>query len=1186
MLINATQPEELRVALVDGQRLFDLDIESGSREQKKANIYKGRITRVEPSLEAAFVDFGADRHGFLPLKEISREYFRKAPEGRVNIRDVLTEGQELIVQVEKEERGNKGAALTTFISLAGRYLVLMPNNPRAGGISRRIEGEERNELRETLNGLNVPADMGLIVRTAGLGRSSEELQWDLDYLLQLWNAIKDASADNGAPFLIYQESNVIIRAIRDYLRQDIGEVLIDSVEAQEEALTFIRQVMPQYASKIKLYEDSVPLFNRFQIESQIETAFQREVKLPSGGSIVIDPTEALVSIDINSARATKGGDIEETALQTNLEAAEEIARQLRLRDIGGLIVIDFIDMTPVKNQRAVEDKVREALEADRARVQVGRISRFGLLEMSRQRLRPSLGETSGIVCPRCNGQGIIRDVESLSLAILRLIEEEALKERTAEVRARVPFQVAAFLLNEKRNAITKIELRTRARIFILPDDHLETPHFEVQRLRDDSPDLVIGQLSYEMSPAEAEEIQPVSSTRTLVRQEAAVKSVSQQRAAVPEQAEPKAAAKPVASPVPSPAQVAAPVLAQPSVFKGLVKSLVSLFASKHEEAVVIKPEKPAVERPSRSEERRGNRPQNRRRDNRERDNNRAEEFKPREERQARPPREERKQPEPEVYEAPPRRERERPAREERYPREPREERKRELRPALDSENFTAPITPQAPVAAAVEERPERLERVERPERKPRPAPVREERKAYEEEPVADEYLSPETSLQPEEAQAEGTEEERPRRRSRGQRRRSNRRERQRDVQGNEEQENDTELNDELPKPAVAQVPTVVAVAEPEVLAAPVAVAPVVTAPVVAEVPVAPAVAAVPAPIEEPQPLYQIQEPSHSKAPAVDDSVQQYVPAKQPEPVAVAPVPVVAVVAPTVEPEPAVIAAVVQAEPVVAPEPLVTPVAAEPEVVVAAAPVVINTGRAPNDPREIRRRKREQERLAAEAAQQAQQAEAPAPAVVAEPVPEPVLTPEAEAVPVSTVEPEVSPVVAELPQNAAEYLPTAAPEATEVAIAAPIEAVEPSISVAEVASEASSIEAELKRLLAAHAAEALQEKAPEFSSAAEPSAVIEPVSEPLAAVVAELPEAAPNPVATVSKAGKSAKAAESEDGSTAPAPSNSSRRHSAKASKAEVVISEPEEPSAPVNTEETKEPVVTPTLMDEATKQDK
>ncbi|MBH8911292.1 ribonuclease E, partial [Pseudomonas aeruginosa] len=626
MLINATQPEELRVALVDGQRLFDLDIESGAREQKKANIYKGRITRVEPSLEAAFVDFGAERHGFLPLKEISREYFKKSPEGRINIKEVLSEGQEVIVQVEKEERGNKGAALTTFISLAGRYLVLMPNNPRAGGISRRIEGEERNELREALNGLNAPADMGLIVRTAGLGRSTEELQWDLDYLLQLWSAIKEASGERGAPFLIYQESNVIIRAIRDYLRQDIGEVLIDSIDTQEEALNFIRQVMPQYASKVKLYQDSVPLFNRFQIESQIETAFQREVKLPSGGSIVIDPTEALVSIDINSARATKGGDIEETALQTNLEAAEEIARQLRLRDIGGLIVIDFIDMTPAKNQRAVEERVREALEADRARVQVGRISRFGLLEMSRQRLRPSLGETSGIVCPRCNGQGIIRDVESLSLAILRLIEEEALKDRTAEVRARVPFQVAAFLLNEKRNAITKIELRTRARIFILPDDHLETPHFEVQRLRDDSPELVAGQTSYEMATVEHEEAQPVSSTRTLVRQEAAVKTVA------PQQPAPQHTEAPVEPAKPMP---------EPSLFQGLVKSLVGLFAGKDQPAAKpAETSKPAAERQTRQDERRNGRQQNRRRDGRD-GNRRDEERKPREERAERQPREER-----------------------------------------------------------------------------------------------------------------------------------------------------------------------------------------------------------------------------------------------------------------------------------------------------------------------------------------------------------------------------------------------------------------------------------------------------------------------------------------------------------------------------------------------------------------
>ncbi|MCO2955336.1 ribonuclease E [Pseudomonas aeruginosa] len=710
MLINATQPEELRVALVDGQRLFDLDIESGAREQKKANIYKGRITRVEPSLEAAFVDFGAERHGFLPLKEISREYFKKSPEGRINIKEVLSEGQEVIVQVEKEERGNKGAALTTFISLAGRYLVLMPNNPRAGGISRRIEGEERNELREALNGLNAPADMGLIVRTAGLGRSTEELQWDLDYLLQLWSAIKEASGERGAPFLIYQESNVIIRAIRDYLRQDIGEVLIDSIDAQEEALNFIRQVMPQYASKVKLYQDSVPLFNRFQIESQIETAFQREVKLPSGGSIVIDPTEALVSIDINSARATKGGDIEETALQTNLEAAEEIARQLRLRDIGGLIVIDFIDMTPAKNQRAVEERVREALETDRARVQVGRISRFGLLEMSRQRLRPSLGETSGIVCPRCNGQGIIRDVESLSLAILRLIEEEALKDRTAEVRARVPFQVAAFLLNEKRNAITKIELRTRARIFILPDDHLETPHFEVQRLRDDSPELVAGQTSYEMATVEHEEAQPVSSTRTLVRQEAAVKTVA------PQQPAPQHTEAPVEPAKPMP---------EPSLFQGLVKSLVGLFAGKDQPAAKpAETSKPAAERQTRQDERRNGRQQNRRRDG----NRRDEERKPREERAERQPREERA---------------ERPNREERQPREGREE---------------------------------RVERPAREERQPR-----EDRQARDAAALEAEALPNDESLEQDEQ--DDTDGERPRRRSRGQRRRSNRRERQREVSG-------------------------------------------------------------------------------------------------------------------------------------------------------------------------------------------------------------------------------------------------------------------------------------------------------------------------------------------------------------------------------------------------------------------
>ncbi len=488
MLINATQPEELRVALVDGQWLYDLDIENRNREQKKSNIYKGRITRVEPSLEAAFVDYGAERHGFLPLKEISREYFTKNPgeiDGRVKIKDVLKEGTEVIVQIDKEERGNKGAALTTFISLAGRYLVLMPNNPRAGGISRRIEGEDRAELKDALGEVEVPQGMGVIIRTAGVGRSGEELQWDLNYLLQLWDSIASAAKSAPAPNFLFQESNVIIRAIRDYLRQDVGEVIVDNKEAFDLAAGFIQQVMPNYRSKVKLYEDDIPLFNRYQIESQIETAFQREVKLPSGGSIVIDSTEALVAIDINSSRATKGGDIEETALQTNLEAADEIARQLRLRDMGGLVVIDFIDMQPVRNQREVENRVRDALLMDRARVQIGRISRFGLLEMSRQRLRPSLGETHTKICPRCDGQGTIRGTRSLALSILRLVEDEAQKERSAEIRAICPVSVATYLLNEKRKTISSIESRNHTRVVIVPSADLMTPHFEVQRLRDD-----------------------------------------------------------------------------------------------------------------------------------------------------------------------------------------------------------------------------------------------------------------------------------------------------------------------------------------------------------------------------------------------------------------------------------------------------------------------------------------------------------------------------------------------------------------------------------------------------------------------------------------------------------------------------------------------------------------------------
>lgn len=485
MLINATQEEELRVALVDGQQLYDLDIESPGHEQKKANIYKGKITRVEPSLEAAFVDYGAERHGFLPLKEIARNYFPSgySYQGRPNIKEVVREGQEVIVQIDKEERGTKGAALTTFISLAGSYLVLMPNNPRAGGISRRIEGDERTELKEALSGLTVPEGMGLIVRTAGVGKSPEELEWDLNVLLNHWDSIHKASQERAAPVLIHQESNVIVRAIRDYLRRDVGEILIDNPVIFERAKAHIELVRPDFLNRVKLYKGEVALFNHFQIESQIESAFQREVRLPSGGSIVIDPTEALTSIDINSSRATKGGDIEETALQTNLEAADEIARQLRLRDLGGLIVIDFIDMTPVRHQREVENRLREAVHQDRARIQLGRISRFGLLEMSRQRLRPSLNESSSHICPRCQGQGVIRDNESLALSILRLIEEEAMKDNTEQVHGQVPVDVAAYLLNEKRAAIASLEQRNDVRVYIIPNQHLETPHYEVTRIR-------------------------------------------------------------------------------------------------------------------------------------------------------------------------------------------------------------------------------------------------------------------------------------------------------------------------------------------------------------------------------------------------------------------------------------------------------------------------------------------------------------------------------------------------------------------------------------------------------------------------------------------------------------------------------------------------------------------------------
>ena len=612
MLINATQQEELRVALVDGQRLYDLDIESPGHEQKKANIYKGKITRIEPSLEAAFVDYGAERHGFLPLKEIAREYFpaNYNAHGRPNIKDVLREGQEVIVQIDKEERGNKGAALTTFISLAGSYLVLMPNNPRAGGISRRIEGDDRTELKEALASLELPDGMGLIVRTAGVGKSAEALQWDLSFRLKHWEAIQKAAESRPAPFLIHQESNVIVRAFRDYLRQDIGEILIDNPKVLELARQHIAALgRPDFTSKIKLYTGEIPLFSHYQIESQIESAFQREVRLPSGGSIVIDTTEALTAIDINSARATRGGDIEETAFNTNLEAADEIARQLRLRDLGGLIVIDFIDMTPVRHQRAVENRLREAVRQDRARIQISHISRFGLLEMSRQRLSPSLGESSHHVCPRCSGTGTVRDNESLSLSILRLIEEEALKENTKEVHAIVPVPIASYLLNEKRAAVSAIEARQGGvRCIIVPNDQMETPHYHVLRVRKGEETST---LSYLLPKLHEEEMALPSddepAERKLPEQPALATFIMPE--APPEAALEKPAAKPAAQKPEATAAKAQP--AQPGLLSRFFGALKKMFAGDE-----VQPEQPKEEpkaaKPERQQDRRKR--QNNRRD--------------------------------------------------------------------------------------------------------------------------------------------------------------------------------------------------------------------------------------------------------------------------------------------------------------------------------------------------------------------------------------------------------------------------------------------------------------------------------------------------------------------------------------------------------------------------------------------
>jgi ribonuclease E len=564
ILINAVQKEEVRVAMVDGQQLYDLDVEVPSREQKKSNVYKGKITRVEPSLEACFVEYGADRHGFLPFKEVARMYFTEEAQkssGRPDIRTAIKEGQEIVIQVEKEERGNKGAALTTFISLAGRYLVLMPNNPRAGGVSRRIEGEDRALIREALSHLEVPDGMGLIVRTAGVGRNAEELQWDLDYLLQLWTAFEKAAAARPSPFLIYQESDVTTRALRDYFRSDISEVLIDSKEVYDQAMDFVEQVMPNSVNKIKHYEDTVPLFNRFQVENQIESAYRREVTLPSGGEIVIDHTEALISIDINSARATKGSDIEETATNTNLEAADEIARQLRLRDLGGLVVIDFIDMMNNRNQRAVENRLNNAVQVDRARVQIGRISRFGLMEMSRQRLKPSLGESTQIVCPRCTGQGTIRTVESLSLSLVRILEEEALKAGTARVDIQVPVDVATYLLNEKREAIFETEKQTGVHVLVVANPTLETPQYKVERIRKSDYDENDETASYQRAEKDDQYSVELTQEKAIQPEKAAVSSISPGR-------------RPT---------VKAPVVEEKTSSPGLFGKLVSIFTGDKEE---------------------------------------------------------------------------------------------------------------------------------------------------------------------------------------------------------------------------------------------------------------------------------------------------------------------------------------------------------------------------------------------------------------------------------------------------------------------------------------------------------------------------------------------------------------------------------------------------------------------------
>lgn len=914
MLFNATQAEELRVAIVDGQKLVDLDIETVGKEQRKGNIYKGVITRIEPSLEACFVDYGTERHGFLPFKEVSRSYFQGYDGGRPRIQDVLREGMEVIVQVEKDERGNKGAALTTYISLAGRYLVLMPNNPRGGGVSRRIEGEERQELKDLLSQLEVPHGMSLIARTAGIGRNLEELQWDLGYLMQLWRAIEGAAGAQNGPFLILQEGSLVIRAIRDYFHPDIGEVLIDTEEIYDQARQFMSHVMPNMLSRVKLYKDHVPLFSRFQIEHQIETAFSRSVQLPSGGAIVIDHTEALVSIDVNSARATKGADIEDTAVKTNLEAAEEIARQLRLRDLGGLVVIDFIDMESAKNQRDVENRLRDVLKHDRARVQMGKLSRFGLLELSRQRLQPSLGETSHETCPRCHGIGFIRGTESSALHILRIIQEEAMKENTGAVHAQVPVDVATFLLNEKRSEIHSIEERLDVDVVLIPNIHLETPHYKIVRVRHDDVAEAGEAPSYKRVEVQEEDVITNFGLEKpkLERQEAAVKGIT------PQQPAPSVAAK-VAEP-------------EPGLFGKLGAWVKSLFAEPEAAAQPAEKKKPVAQPQQRGNRQRNaeRRPGGQARREHEQRRQGADEAKPR-----RPERAERgERQDGERQERPERKEQ--PQREERQERgeQPRNSRRRERengreggRESREPRELKDAQRQQPAREEAQQERPEKLEKQERPQQEPRrrQAPQAEEQALELNKPAADEV------------RAEGDAEQQERNERR---RRRSRRDRRRDDPSAAPQEEGAALPAAEAAPVAAVAAVVVGAVAAEVAVDAVAET------VPAAAPEAPVLEPVveSAVVETAQPVREAFE-AEAAAPVFESAA-----AAEPE-LPVVEAAAAAEAAPVVETAPVEVAVVVEAveafaaaEPALAPEPVALaaqsePEQAEPEV---EAPVVIET----------------------------------------------------------------------------------------------------------------------------------------------------------------------------------------------------------------------------------------------------